>query len=55
MMDVREDVLADITDTPSQQWMRAMHLPFVDHLLQEIINTRLSVAQIHYVAQYLTL
>ena len=50
---VCENVPADITDTPSQYWMRAMHLPFLDHLLQEM-DTRLLVAQNHYVNQYPT-
>ena len=44
---------ADITDTPSQYWIRAMCLPFVDHLLQEM-DPSLFVVQIHYVVQYIT-
>ncbi len=45
----RENVPAD---TPSQYWKRAMYLPFMDHLLQEL-DTRLLVAQDRYVAQYI--
>ena len=37
---VRENVHADVTDTPSQYSMRAMYLSFVGHLLQEM-ETRL--------------
>jgi len=37
-------------DTPCQYWKRAMYLPVVDHLLQEM-NTRLLVAKDRYVAQ----
>ena len=33
---VRENVPTDITDAPSQCWVRAMYLLFVNHLLQEI-------------------
>ena len=43
---VRENVPTDITDTPSQYWMSAMYLPFVDHWLQEM-DTRICVAQSH--------
>ena len=50
---VRENVSADITNTPSQYWMSAMYLTFVDHWRQET-DTCLVVAQTHYVAQYLT-
>ena len=39
-------------DTPSQYWKRAMYLPFMDHLLQEL-DTRLLVAQDRYVAPYI--
>ena len=39
-------------DTPCQYWKRAMYLPFVDHLLQEM-NTRLLVAKHRYVVQYI--
>ena len=39
-------------DNPCQYWKRAMYLPFVDHLLQEM-NTRLLVAKHRYVAQYI--
>ena len=45
---VRENVIANITDMPSQYWMRAMYLLFIDNLLQEM-DTRLLVAQNHHV------
>ena len=43
---VRENVPADITETPGQYWMNAMYLVFIDHLLQEM-DTRMLVAKIH--------
>ena len=45
---VRENVPADITATFSQHWMRAMYLPYVGHLLQEM-DAHILVAQKHYV------
>ena len=46
---VRENVPADITYMPSQCWMRAMHLPFVDHILQKM-DIRLLIDQNHHFA-----
>ena len=49
---VRENVFSDITDPPSQYWMRDVYRPFVDHLLQEM-DTSISSSE-SYVAQYIT-
>ena len=48
----RENVHADITDTPIQYLRCAMYLPFVDHLLQEMDTRLLCAYYIIYLSLY---